>query len=63
MTPPTAVVGAICVVCRSNVSITFELDGEHGGLYRRQKWHCPICQSENALNLSGRILDVTTPTP
>jgi hypothetical protein len=57
--PPAAVVGAICVVCRGDVSVLYELKGQYGGSYRLQKWLCPLCKSENTLNLSGRILDVT----
>lgn len=60
MTPPTGVLGVACSACRLEMSITYEMNGQHGGLYRLQKWQCPECGGVNSLNLSGRILDVAT---
>jgi hypothetical protein len=63
MTPRRAVVDATCAVCQYPVAVDYELNGEHGGPYRWQKWLCPWCESENGLSLSGLILGVSKLQP
>jgi hypothetical protein len=51
---------ALCAQCLQPVTIAYELNGDRGGRYRLQRWNCPVCQRQNSLNLSGRIVGVAT---
>ena len=46
----------LCGACQEPVTIEYEINGERGGRYRLQKWTCPNCRIQNALNLAGQLI-------